>query len=114
MTQAFINSPTYQAWPFWVLELSPSSKSVDIHKAASTINAKLELGAAGADKFSSPEGPKTRDVFLVREAKAKLLDPTTRLLAEFWYIEPKPNSDDNKARLKKSTDEWAAILGVQF
>lgn len=114
MTQAFINSQAHSAWPFWVLELSPSAKNVDILKAANVISAKLELNSSGANKFITPDGIRTRDLFIVREAKAKLLDPASRLLAEFWYIEPTQDLEENRDHIKKTSDEWAAVFGVNF
>lgn len=92
MNPVFTSNPLYSAWPFWVLELSPSASNSDIEKAAREIESKLQFQVPGADTFASPLGKQQRDSFALREAKNALQDPSRRVLAEFWYSVP--NSEE--------------------
>jgi len=104
MIQAYINRLHWSCWPFWVLELSTDATVQDIEKAARDITNKISFGMEAAKTFQTPIGTFERDDFLIREAKAKLQNPEQRLLAEFWYIEPKeieqsadtPTIDENQ------------------
>lgn len=86
MIPAFSDNPVGQCWPFWVLELTPSCSIQDIERAAREITARITLQVAGADGFCCPGGKARRDAYLVREARARLLNPQSRLLCEFWYM----------------------------
>lgn len=88
MIPEFSEDPRYAAWPFWVLELTPTASASEIEKAARDISAKLKFGVAGVERFALPLGDAVRDEYLVREAKALLQDPARRLQAEFWYVTP--------------------------
>ena len=123
MTPVFTDSGLDNAWPFWVLGLDIHASNSDIEKAAQTLSAKLKLGAPGAALFDTPVGQRKRDEFLVREAKAALQNPDTRLLAEFWYLSPneKPstgntatdNKNNNQAHQQsQDTLYWLKALGV--
>jgi len=119
MTRVFTNSALDKAWPFWVLGVDPTASISDVEKAAQNIGAKLKLKVPSAEKFSSPAGQHERDEFLVREARAELQDPSSRLVAEFWYISPSTESaGDNKTesipeeKVEKSLDDWLEALRV--
>lgn len=114
MDPEYIDNPLYCSWPFWVLELPPTSKTLDIEKSAREIAAKIEFGAPGADQYATPVGVKKRDEFLVREAKFKLQDPKARLLAEFWYLDPKLNDKSSSDNANISVESWCRDLGVQL
>jgi hypothetical protein len=88
MIQEFTNHPLYSCWPFWALELQPDADTRTIEKAYTKILGLLKLQIPDADKFATPVGPQIRDEFLLRDAKAILLDPEKRALAEFWYVSP--------------------------
>lgn len=82
------DDPRLNAWPFWILELSPSASTSDIENAFNSLNGKLSLGASNVSTYSTPFGKKPRDEFKLREAKSILITPESRLLAEFWYVDP--------------------------
>lgn len=111
MTPEFTSNPQFSAWPFWVLELTPDATGIDIEKSTRDITAKITLGVPNAEFFAIPQGKRTRDAFLIREAKAKLIDPTARLLAEYWYVKPLETTD-TESSLPAST--WKKSLGVAF
>ncbi len=117
MTPEYTNNPLYFCWPFWVLELTPGAKNTDIEKAAREISSKIQFEIPGANKYATPDGIKTRDAFLIREARSKLQDPKARLLAEYWYINPTteqtrtPHNDTAKIAPPSLTD-WYQELGI--
>lgn len=112
MNQEFIDNPLFAAWPFWVLNLSPEANVADIEKSANELIGKLKFGVKEAEIFLTPNGEKTRDEFLIREAKSNLQNPTKRLLAEFWYIDPATMVDEDT--LSMSALEWQKKFGVDL
>ena len=107
------SSPVLSAWPFWTLELTPSSTLQDVEKSFREIQGKLKLGLSGAEIFLTPSGPRVRDEHLVREARAFLIEPQNRLLAEFWYVPPESSVISTQPH-HESLDEqtWRRLLGV--
>jgi hypothetical protein len=121
MIQEFINDPLNKAWPFWVLGLVPECSSQDINKASQLIASKLSLGVPDAEFFYTPAGTKSRDSFLVREAKSILDDPAQRLIAEFWYVPPQVNIATSSDQESSSTPskplsakQWLITLGLKW
>lgn len=112
MTPAFSKLPALSAWPFWVLELTPSSSQQDVEKACREITGKLTLNMSGADSFTTPNGIMCRDSYLVREARAMLIDPDRRLLAEFWYVPPTKPSANLDERKTPTASQWRSYFGV--
>ncbi len=88
MTLEFTSHPLYSCWPFWALELQPDADARAVEKAYAKILGLIKLQIPDADKFATPAGMQTRDEFLLRDAKAILLDPEKRAVAEFWYVSP--------------------------
>lgn len=88
MTPEFTSHPLYSCWPFWALELDASADTRSVEKAYAKILGLLKLQIPDAEKFATPVGTQTRDEFLLRDAKAILLDPEKRGVAEFWYVPP--------------------------
>jgi len=111
MTPAFSDNPALSAWPFWVLELTPAASLNDVNKAARELAGKLALKMAGATEFPTPGGIRQRDEFLVREAQAVLIDPERRLLAEFWYVPPAVDTQENK-KSQVTAGQWREHFGV--
>ena len=64
--------------PFDVLALPPGGGERDVERAAHKALALLKVGAAGADTYASPLGPRPRDEDLVRWAARELRDPAKR------------------------------------
>jgi len=112
MNQEFINNPLYSAWPFWVLELSPTSTLADVEKSANELIGKLKFGVEAATWFKTPDGTNTRDEYLVREAKSRLQNPNERILAEFWYVNPEEINPTNTESNSLSVSEWLDKFGV--
>jgi len=117
MIQAYINLPHWQCWPFWALELTPDASMSDIEKSVRDLNAKIQFGFEGAEKFKTPLGLFDRDEYLLRDAKAKLQNPEDRLKAEFWYIAPETvianqekGADDNVIITESS---WLKLFRVR-
>lgn len=111
MIPEFSDNPLCNAWPFWVLCLTPQCGTVDIERAARDINARLTMKLKGADEFVFPGGMARRDEFLVREARSRLLDPAVRLLCEFWYFSPQPVTESAvKAHSLYPTEDWWVML----
>ncbi|MFV8780845.1 hypothetical protein ACNKU7_00350 [Microbulbifer sp. SA54] len=111
MIPAFSKNPVLSAWPFWVLELTPSASLNDVNRAARELTGKLALQMAGAGEFTTPAGAFERDEFLIREAQAVLIDPERRLLAEFWYVPPTlPGEEQEKPQVTAA--QWRAYFGV--
>jgi hypothetical protein len=111
MVQAFSDNPLHSAWPFWALELTPRCATLDIERAARDIQARLTMKLKGADEFAMPGGSGQRDEFLVREARARLLDPAKRLLCEFWYVSPQAGTEAMaEVPARYSAQEWMAML----
>lgn len=111
MIPEFSDNPLYGGWPFWALELTPQCGIPDIERAVRDINARLTMQIKGADEFAIPGGNARRDEFLLREARARLLDPATRLLCEFWYVSPQAVTETTDASRQHSAEEWFAMLG---
>ncbi|WP_444928930.1 hypothetical protein ACJJIF_13800 [Microbulbifer sp. SSSA002] len=111
MIPEFSSRAALAAWPFWVLELTPTASLNEVNRAARDLTGKLALKMAGADECLTPNGIIPRDEFLVREAQAVLITPERRLLAEFWYIPP---STDEQETSKPATgaSQWCAYFGV--
>ncbi len=110
MTQEFTKHPLDLPWPFWVLEVSPKDNSQVIERSYNRLTNALKLNVRGADHYVSPGGPRTRDEFLLREARSVLLDPAKRLLAEYWYIDPKLSQEVDAER--SESHDWKMILKV--
>lgn len=111
MIQEFINKPLYSSWPFWVLELEPGADNKAIEKAYAKLTGAIKLQIPGADFFQSPLGIHARDEFLLRDAKANLTNPETRILAEFWYIPVTPHTTENSTPQNTQVD-WKKMLGT--
>ncbi|HED33137.1 MAG TPA: hypothetical protein ENJ08_02820 [Gammaproteobacteria bacterium] len=116
MNPEYTNNPLYSGWPFWVLELTPDAQNSDIEKAARDISSKIQFEIPDANKYATPEGIKTRDEFLIREARSKLQDPRARLLAEYWYINPldqhSARHNDTPQSTHSSLADWYRELGI--
>lgn len=112
MIPEFSDNPLYSAWPFWVLGLTPQANTQDVDRAAREITARLSMKLSGADEFSLPNGKAVRDEFLVREARARLFDPASRLLCEFWYVPPPlvAESYPPAAVARLSAEQWWHML----
>lgn len=112
MIPEFTDQPLYSAWPFWVLELTPEASAIDIERQARELVNKLKFKLPGVEYYLSPLGKKTRDEYLIREAKSKLQDPKDRLLAEFWHSDL---STEIKTEAIAHTDnEVLAYMGLTF
>jgi len=112
MIQEFIDNPTYSAWPFWVLELSPTASVTEVEKSANELVGKIKFDVKQALSFKAPEGFYPRDEFLIREAKTILQDPVKRTLAEFWYVEP--NLNNNQMKSESNASDWLSYFGVNL
>lgn len=114
MTPAFSDHPVYQAWPFWVLDLTPAASLGEVEKAARELTGKLRLQIKGAERFAWPGGTAARDEYLVREARARLIDPNARLVCEYWYQAPQREIDapdtTPAATPRRSAAGWLALL----
>ncbi|MFO1370298.1 MAG: hypothetical protein U1F46_14995 [Marinagarivorans sp.] len=88
MLAEFTATPLLSGWPFWVLELDPTADNRSIERAYQKITSSLQLKIAKAEEFNTPLGVRIRDEYLLREAKALLINPHSRVLAEFWYVAP--------------------------
>jgi hypothetical protein len=111
MIPAFSENPLYGGWPFWALGLTPQCGTRDIEHAFRDIQARLTMQIKGADAFAIPGGSAPRDEFLLREAKARLLDPAKRLLCEFWYLPPQAVAAAASGPERHGVEEWFAMLG---
>lgn len=115
MSPEFTSNPLHFGWPFWVLNLTPSATNSDIEKAAREIDSKIQFQVPGADQFETPTGKQKRDSFLIREAKAALQDPNARVLAEFWYIDPTPTSEEaTHNQVSTTAEQISKALGVHL
>lgn len=104
------NDPLDLAWPFWVLEINPDDNSQTIERSYKRLENSLKLAVPDAEFYQSPRGRFQRDEFLLREARSLLLDPGKRILAEYWYIDPKSviqNDDEGVA-----VQDWKGLLKV--
>lgn len=110
MIQEFINKPLYSAWPFWALELEPGADNKVIERAYAKLVGAIKLQVPGADTFKSPLGTHARDEFLLRDARARLINPETRILAEFWYVSPTADTENNTTQT--SHIDWKKMLGT--
>lgn len=110
MIPAFFNDPLYSAWPFWVLELTPAASLQEVERAARELSAKLKLGLPAAASYRIPGQMLTRDEYLVREARAKLITPESRLICEFWYVAP-DLVETREAAPSLTVDDWQKLLG---
>lgn len=111
MTPAFSDNPALSAWPFWVLELTPLASLNEVNKAARDLAGRLALKMAGATEYPTPAGVMQRDEFLVREARATLIDPERRLLAEFWYVPPAITGQEEENKTI-TAEQWREYFGV--
>ena len=98
-----IDKQRYLAWPFWLLGLEPSASNSDIEKAAREIEAKIQFKVPNAERYKTPFGDFNRDSFEIREAKAALQEPNSRLLAEFWYLS-ESETENNCQETQKNSD----------
>jgi|GEM_PF-1968157 len=112
MIPEFTEQAQFSAWPFWVLGINPEASSIEVAAAARDITTKLQFKIPEVEYFQTPVGRKTRDEFLVREAKSKLQDPQARLIAEFWYAELA--EPEQQAGLAMNVGELLAKLKVKF
>lgn len=113
MIPEFTSSPRYSCWPFWVLELNCEATASDIEKAARDLIAKIQLGVAGVEQFATPVGFRQRDQYLIREAKALLQNPETRLLGEFWYVDPQTVMQGREKEKSWTPSMWYEALRVK-
>lgn len=80
-----------QRWrenPFFVLGLSPSASAQDVERAGQRLLGLLEIGAASARHYATPEGDEERTPELVRSALAELRDENKRQVHELWARMP--------------------------
>ena len=114
MTQEFINNQLYAAWPFWVLELETSADNREIEKAYAKLSGAIKLQLPRAEFYNSPLGNHSRDEFLLRDARSLLINPETRILAEFWYISPtaKIKNSETISEETKTSINWKKLLGT--
>ncbi len=114
MTQGYSNNPLYSCWPFWILELDANADSRAVEKAYANILGAINLQIPAAEKYLSPLGLQTRDEFQLRDAKAILLDPERRGLAEFWYLSPDVIVEQNTRTTANTTEKlnWKELLGT--
>lgn len=74
--------------PLLILGLRPGSSRLEVERAGQKLLGLLSIGAASAQSYATPWGPQPRDEHLVRQALAALKDPSARLRAELWLLEP--------------------------
>ncbi len=110
MNPVSIDKQKYLAWPFWVLELSPMANNSDIEKAARDIESKIQFKVPDAEYYSTPSGLCKRDSYEIRDAKAALQDPNSRIVAEYWYLLP----GDEITGLKKEEPVSATSDAVEL
>lgn len=70
--------------PFWVLGVPPTASRMEVERAGQKLLLQLGIGAASAQSYDTPLGPRPRDEAAVRAALAALRDPLARALAEPW------------------------------
>lgn len=104
------NNPVGLAWPFWVLEIGPSDDSKKMERSYKRLENSLKLSVEGAEFYQSPRGCFPRDEFLLREARSILLDPEKRILAEYWYLDPKSVLQSNDKDV--AAQDWKKLLKV--
>lgn len=116
MIQEFISHPLYSCWPFWALELETDADTRAVEKAYAKILGLLKLQIPNADTFATPAGQHIRDEFLLRDAKAILLDPEKRAIAEFWYVPPGMNTvipaETNTSGEPAMAPDWKKLLNT--
>ena len=97
--------------PFYVLELSPQCSRAEVERAGQRLLGMLELDLAGARRYPTPLGSRTRDPAKVREAMAELRDPQRRLFHELWVQVP-PWSSPSDAAAEGSEQGFGAALST--
>lgn len=73
--------------PFYVLELRPGCKRVDVERQGQTLLSKIEVGV-DIGPYVTPLGPFPRDADMVAQAIDLLRDPEQRPFHEFWAALP--------------------------
>ena len=74
--------------PLLILGLGAGSSPLEVERAGQKLLGLLSIGAKSAQFYETPWGPEPRDEHLIRTAVAALKDPSTRLRAELWLLEP--------------------------
>jgi hypothetical protein len=71
----------------------------------------LAIGAQGADQYQTPFGPGHRDADAVRQALARLRDPSQRVRYELWANVPPPATSEEGESLNAPWTDGARALG---
>lgn len=74
--------------PFYVLDLRPGCGRAEVEHQGQKLLQMLEMGIAGADRYRTPLGERTRTVELVRRAMDALRDAGRRSVHEPWALLP--------------------------
>ena len=74
--------------PLLILGLGAGSSNIEVERAGQKLLGLLSIGAESAQFYATPWGPQPRDEHLIRVAVAALKDPSARLRAELWLVEP--------------------------
>jgi hypothetical protein len=91
LVKAELSPRTYGALdenPFYVLGLPVTATRVEVERAGQKLLGLLELGAAAAQSYATPLGPRVRTADKVRQATAELRDPDKRVVAELFALLP--------------------------
>lgn len=81
--------------PLLILGLAAGSSPLEVERAGQKLLGLLSIGARSAQFYETPWGPEPRDEHLIRGAVAALKDPSTRVRAELWLLEPgSPNAPE--------------------
>ena len=74
--------------PLLVLGLGSGATLLEVERAGQKLLSLLSIGASSAQFYPTPWGDQPRDEHLIRAAVAALKDPSARLRAELWLVEP--------------------------
>lgn len=98
--------------PLLILGLGSGSSGIEVERAGQKLLGLLSIGAASAQFYDTPWGPQPRDEHLIRVAVAALKDPSARLRAELWLLEP--GTPDVPDVLGDAADRSTALAELAF